>query len=241
MEMTAEQWNGLVALIRAIAVAASEPATAARLEAKRQAGACESNVRKMFVDTGAMSTRSLGTASPAPERVTDEEGLPLDEALAEIVTKCNHANLQGREWQPGVAIHAIGQIAKRSLKRNASYDTVDTFDSTPGKYIGDRRLVHKLTARKGQPDVTTFVVKEWYGEKWVTICETTIGAVASELLENTSPIKTKVVRDLRNMARALLEHHKSILSAAKSGGDPNINLGVIIAFAENAIAEVRGD
>lgn len=50
MKMTPEQWNGLVALMRAIAVAAAEPGAISGLELKRQAGACEANVRKMFVD-----------------------------------------------------------------------------------------------------------------------------------------------------------------------------------------------
>lgn len=50
MKMTPEQWNGLVALIRAIAVAAAEPGALTGMEYKRQAGACEANVRKMFVD-----------------------------------------------------------------------------------------------------------------------------------------------------------------------------------------------
>jgi hypothetical protein len=46
MKMTHEQWNGLVALIRAVAVAAARQGD---MDAKRQAGACEAQVRRMFV------------------------------------------------------------------------------------------------------------------------------------------------------------------------------------------------
>lgn len=50
MKMTSEQWNGLVALMRAIVVSSSSRFGPEAMEAKRQAGACEANVRKMFVD-----------------------------------------------------------------------------------------------------------------------------------------------------------------------------------------------
>lgn len=52
MKMTTEQWNGLVALMRAIAVAAAKGGDFGpdSMAAKRQAGACETEVRKLFVD-----------------------------------------------------------------------------------------------------------------------------------------------------------------------------------------------
>jgi hypothetical protein len=54
LQMTTEQWNGLVALMRAIAVEAATPGKLAdgvgeKLAAKRQAGACETQVRRLFV------------------------------------------------------------------------------------------------------------------------------------------------------------------------------------------------
>ncbi len=45
--MTSEQWNGIVALMRAIAVAAARPDD---MDAKRQAGACGAQVRQLFVE-----------------------------------------------------------------------------------------------------------------------------------------------------------------------------------------------
>lgn len=49
--MTPEQWNGLVALMRAIAVASTDRFDVNRAhDSKQQAGKCEANVRKMFVD-----------------------------------------------------------------------------------------------------------------------------------------------------------------------------------------------
>lgn len=49
MTMTSEQWNGLVALIMAHAVRAAKRNDIDYMDAKRQAGECEKNVRKMFV------------------------------------------------------------------------------------------------------------------------------------------------------------------------------------------------
>ncbi len=48
MKMTHEQWNALVALIRAVAVAAKS----GDIEDKRQAGKCEASVRQLFVIEG---------------------------------------------------------------------------------------------------------------------------------------------------------------------------------------------
>lgn len=67
--MTPEQWNGLVALMRAISVASVKQSTATpgldtdAMDAKRQAGACETNVRKMFVtdDTPTIATPAPGS------------------------------------------------------------------------------------------------------------------------------------------------------------------------------------
>lgn len=49
MTMTSEQWNGLVALIMAHAVRAAKRNDTDHTDAKRQAGECEKNVRKLFV------------------------------------------------------------------------------------------------------------------------------------------------------------------------------------------------
>lgn len=62
MKMKPEQWNGLVALMRAIAVASTDRFDVNRAhDSKQQAGKCEANVRKMFVD----DTNEAPTAAPA--------------------------------------------------------------------------------------------------------------------------------------------------------------------------------
>jgi hypothetical protein len=94
-KMTSEQWNGLVALMRAVAVAAAEHDKGARLEAKRQAGACESNVRKMFVDVTDMT--GIEATKMYASHVRFDSPATLHRALKKIVGLASSDHLSHSE------------------------------------------------------------------------------------------------------------------------------------------------
>lgn len=164
MKMKPEQWNGLVALMRAIAVAAAEQGAITSMEAKQQAGKCEANVRKMFVD----DTDEAPAAAPAS---TDLDRLLLVTAdvckFLDSVRSGHHGSLWRHRAEK---LQTALELARVRVKRD------------PGVIIDDERPESKKDVDRARLAGNAIVDERPIGTEAASIMVTLEHTVAAVLL-----------------------------------------------------------